>query len=90
MSGKIALIVIVVIDNVAAQASLVKGSSSVDEGDVITGYTWELACDLGVRPWFDRVASKSNPVDGISRGDLKGDWDEIRKCGRNIPPKAIY
>ena len=29
---------------------------------------------LGVWPWFDRVVSKANPVDGLSRGRLAGPW----------------
>ena len=28
-------------------------------------------------PWFDRVDTKSNPVDGLSRGDLSGNWDLV-------------
>ena len=27
--------------------------------------------------WFDRVDTKSNPVDGLSRGKLEGDWDIV-------------
>ena len=62
------------IDNQAALASLVKGSSSVHSGDVIVGQTWRLAMNLNTIPWFDRVDSKSNPVDGLSRGKLEGPW----------------
>ena len=28
-------------------------------------------------PWFDRVDSKSNPVDKLSRGQVEGDWDLV-------------
>ena len=27
--------------------------------------------------WFDRVESKSNPVDGLSRGVMKGPWADV-------------
>ena len=58
------------IDNSSAQGSLVKGSSSVHQQDVIVGATWELIAELDVLAWFDRVDSKSNPVDGLSRQDF--------------------
>ena len=34
-------------------------------------------CKINACPWFDRVDTKSNPVDGLSRGDLSGDWDLV-------------
>jgi hypothetical protein len=42
------------IDNSAALAALVKGSSSVQSGDVIAGRTWSLIAKLGIHAWFDR------------------------------------
>ena len=47
------------IDNESAQATLIKGSSSVLSGEVITAYTHQLVAKFSVRPWFDRVDSKS-------------------------------
>ena len=38
--------------------------------DVIVGYTWDYIARLDVLAWFDRVDSKSNPVDGLSRQDF--------------------
>ena len=58
------------IDNAAAFGALVKGSSSVVQHDIIVGATWELIAKLDILAWFDRVDSKSNPVDGISRQNL--------------------
>jgi hypothetical protein len=58
------------IDNSSALGSLVKGSSTVTQQDVIVGQTWEYISELDVLPWFDRVDSKSNPVDGLSRQDF--------------------
>ena len=58
------------IDNASALGSLVKGSSSVMQQDVIVGHTWEYIARLDVLAWFDRVDSKSNPVDGLSRQDF--------------------
>ena len=58
------------IDNSSALGSLVKGSSTVTQQDVIVGQTWEYISELDVLPWFDRVDSTSNPVDGLSRQDF--------------------
>ena len=62
------------IDNDAALATLVKGSSSVMSGEVIKAYTHSMAARSGLWPWFDRVASKDNPVDKLSRGVMDGPW----------------
>ena len=63
------------IDNEAALATLIKGSSSVMSGEVITAYTHSMAASSGIWAWFDRVASTDNPVDKLSRGVLKGPWE---------------
>ena len=63
------------IDNAGALSSLVNGSSSVMSGDAVVGLTWSYVAAVGCFPWFDRVDSKSNPVDGLSRGRLEGPWD---------------
>ena len=65
------------IDNESVIAALVKGSSSVLSGEVITAYTHGLVARYSLMPWFDRVDSKSNPVDGLSRNRLEGDWDLV-------------
>ena len=73
------------IDNTAAQASLIRGSSSVESGDVIVGLTGLYVVQLKARPWFDRVASDSNPVDGLSRGIMSGPWSHVIKL--RLPPE---
>ena len=65
------------IDNDAALATLVKGSSSVLSGEVITAHTHSLISRSGLWPWFDRVASKDNPVDQLSRGKPEGPWELV-------------
>ena len=65
------------IDNAAAQASLTRGSSSVMNGEVIVGLTWKRIVDLWCSPWFDRVSSSRNPVDGLSRGRFEGPWQRV-------------
>ena len=58
------------IDNSCALGALVKGSASVMQQDHIVGATWSAIAQLNVLCWFDRVDSKSNPVDGLSRQDF--------------------
>ena len=65
------------IDNAAAQAALIRGSSSVRSGDVLISFTWSHVVSLRALPWFERVASASNPVDGLSRGRQAGPWMEV-------------
>ena len=58
------------IGNAAGLAALVEGSSSLTPGGQIMGLTWHLVRGLKVLLWFDRVESKSNPLDGLNRGVL--------------------
>ena len=62
------------IDNNGALAAMVNGSSSVLSQEIITSAAWERIARLRTLPWFDRVDSKSNPVDGLSRKDFSGVW----------------
>ena len=63
------------IDNNSALGGLVKGSASVGQMDIVIGHTWSFVAQLQVLPWFDRVDSASNPVDGLSRKDFSGTWN---------------
>ena len=65
------------IDNVASEHSLIKGSSSIASGDVVIGMTWKRIQALDIWAYFDRVASKSNPVDGLSRKKREGPWQRV-------------
>ena len=66
------------IDNTASQLALLTGSSSIMSGDHVVGATWELAATLGCWPYFERVHTKSNPIDGVSRGDVSGPWETVK------------
>ena len=94
------------IDNNGALSCLIKGSSSCLGTDTLVGMTWKKIGDLSVLPWFDRVDTKSNPVDGLSRKDVRGPWDlvplhfpvaslkhELRKakrCFSSRPPRLVH
>ena len=60
------------IDNVGSQHALIKGSSSISSGDKVVGMTWNRIQNLKIWAYFDRVDSKANPVDGLSRGRMHG------------------
>ncbi len=62
------------IDNTSAQSALVRGASSVHAGDVIVGHTWMAIAREASHFWCDRVCSKSNPIDGVSRRRWEGPW----------------
>ena len=66
------------IDNTAAEASLIRGSSSLATSNNIVCLTWELCHQNSLWPYFDRVESKANPVDKLSRGCFWGPWDEVK------------
>ena len=65
------------IDNNGALSCLIKGSASCIGTDTLVGMTWHTVGKLDVLPWFERVDTKSNPVDGISRKNLDGPWDIV-------------
>jgi hypothetical protein len=71
------------IDNESAESSLISGTSSLPSADHIVGLTWEICAKRSLLPYFDRVESKANPVDGLSRGVMTGSWREVAKA--NFP-----
>ena len=75
------------IDNSAAQAAYVKGSSSVHSGDLIVGAAWNLIARRKLLPWFDRVDTASNPMDGLSRGRMEGPWLKVED--RLVPAELL-
>jgi hypothetical protein len=54
------------VDNESAEASLISGTSALPAADHIVGLTWEICARRSLLPYFDRVESKANPVDGLS------------------------
>ena len=74
------------IDNDAALATMIKGSSSVLFGEVITAFSHSRVSVIGLWPWFDRVARPDNPVDKLSRGVMDGPWKLV---DINFPPVLL-
>ena len=62
------------VDNESAEASLVSGTSALAAADHVVGLTWEICAQRRLIPYWDRVESKANPVDLLSRGDKEGPW----------------
>ena len=52
-------------ENNGSLGSLVRGSASVHEQDIIIGATWAKIASPGTLAWFDRVYNAANPVDGV-------------------------
>ena len=65
------------IDNSAAEASLIRGASSSTLGDHVVGLTWSHIQKRLIWSYFDRVQSKANPVDGLSRRRFEGPWERV-------------
>ena len=75
------------IDNSAAEASLIRGSASKYHGDHVIGLTWLHIQMQSLWPYFDRVESDANPVDGLSRRKFLGPWKTVEH--RAFPTKAL-
>ena len=62
------------IDNENALAAVIKGGSSVHSADCIAAFVAGRTSELECWPWYDRVDTHADPVDGLSRKRLAGDW----------------
>ena len=60
------------IDNTAGLAALAKGFSKEGAVNNLLAFFWCLCAELGWFGHFEWVASKLNPADPVSRGDLQG------------------
>ena len=60
------------IDNESGESSLISGTSALAAADLVVGLTWDTCANRGLIPYGDRVESKGNPVDLLSRGDKTG------------------
>ena len=65
------------VDNAAAQWALLKGYSINEEGNLLVTLVWAAVTSTGGAPWFERVPSKANVSDSVSRGNT----EEARKRG---------
>ena len=61
---------ILLIDSEAVEGALIKGYSSKTDVSKLVSVFWELALDLKVRTYIDRISTDANPADWPSRGDL--------------------
>ena len=57
------------IDNEAARFGLIRGSSPVPVSQELVSEAWARISAMAAFPWFERVPSVGNPIDGPSRGD---------------------
>ena len=57
-------------DNTASEHALVRGYSSDPSTNVIVSHFWGAASSAGASVWLERVSSKANLADAISREDF--------------------
>ena len=62
---------ILLIDSEAVEGALIKGYSSKTDVSQLVSVFWELALELKVRVFIDRISTDANPADWPSRGDLE-------------------
>jgi len=75
-------------DNAAATAALAKGYGSDKAVNAITATFWAMAVLSKKTPHFERVPSKANISDGVSRGDMSLP-DEFGWAQREMP-KGVW
>ena len=75
-------LLLVFLDNEAAKESLVKGASPTPSMRMLSAEFWRLAMTVRVLPWFERVASKSNVIDRVSR---PGQYERPDADDRGVP-----
>lgn len=62
------------VDNEAAVASLIRGSSQQPDVHTICQFSQVMLHTLGTRVWWEWINSESNPSDGLSRLGLSDPW----------------
>ena len=58
------------VDNSAAQFAMTKGYTADDSVNHLTSLYWCFCANARLAPWFDRVPSKAQLADGVSRRDF--------------------
>ena len=71
--------VIFFVDNEAACAALIRGSSKEEDVCCIVNAVQWLLFSVDCRPWFEWIDSDSNCSDGLSRDGLKDRWTREQK-----------
>ena len=78
------------IDNVGACSVLIKGNSSQYDAGIVAATCLLAWARMGVRMWFEWVASDDNPSDGLSRDGLLDQWTLDQRprwqCDEHDPP----
>ena len=62
------------IDNEAAAASLIRGTSTQEDVHEIVLSSSLLYHNMGSRVWYEWVDTKANPSDGLSRNGVRDPW----------------
>ena len=81
--------VLLLIDSEVVEAALIKGYSSREDVCELVGVFWELALQLKVQVYIDRVPTDANPSDGPSRGKLQVGEDLGWVSTQLVLPKMV-
>ena len=65
---KVSQFVVMFCDNEAAKTALLKGRGNNDYVDAMVAWFWSVAAKMGLSVWLERVPSKANLADPVSRG----------------------
>ena len=80
---------IIFVDNGAAKAALVKGSTTSSASAELVTEFWSLAAAESVWVWVDRVPTKSNPADAPSRGERVAGARRVEAAYPGIRPLVL-
>ena len=81
------------VDNEAAVASLIRGSTSELDVHLIAQCSLVRLAHLGCRLWLEWIDSESNPSDGLSRAGLSDEWTQQQGWSltdNEFPPKLDH
>ena len=85
--------VLLFIDNEAAAAAIIRGSSSSVDVDSIVQISSIVLLHLEARLWVEWINSDSNPSDGLSRDGLADEWSLAQGwelSAAKLPSPAIH
>ena len=82
--------ILLLIDSEAVEGALIKGYSSREDLCQLISVFWDLAFQLRVRVFIDRISTDANPADWPSRNKLSigeaAGWITVNPCW----PKALF
>ena len=73
------------VDNTSAQSTLTRGCSSVTSLNSIARHVWQKCAERRLLLWADRVSTRDNPTDGLSRQRAETHGEQWHMVPATIP-----